>query len=55
MVLVPHLWNEKHPILGYNKMLEELILQLRGTPWPRSGTVTRARWCGGEETVLNKT
>ena len=39
----------KHPILGYNRMHREQTSQHRGTPIMASGsgTVTRARWCGG--------
>ena len=43
----------KHPILGYNKMHRGTDFAApSGTPMASgSGTVTRARWCGGEVTV----
>ena len=44
----------KHPILGYNKMHRGTDFAApSGTPIMASGsgTVTRARWCGGGEIV----
>ena len=52
------LWNEKHPILGYNKMHRGTDFAApSGTPIMASGsgTVTRARWCGGGGNCVNKT
>ena len=34
------IWNEKHPIDGFNKMLEEQILLPTGTPIMASGSGT---------------
>ena len=42
-------WNEEDPISVITKCIEGLILLHHGTPIMASGsgTVTRARWCGG--------
>ena len=50
------IWNEKHPILVITKCIEELTLLPK---WPimasGSGTITRARWCGGGNRAAQNT
>ena len=48
--LIFKFWNEKHPILGYNKMHKGTDFAApEGTPVMASGDgkIIRARWCGG--------